>query len=411
MSNVNKIYDDFALKLRQYSTIETLRKYILWQRKIRAHGNNITLRNTNGFPEGPVSINLDITTACNYSCGHCVDAKILNTGDRFTLDELYNIVRVLSSNGLKTVILIGGGEPLLHPQFESIVRYIKSFGLQLGISTNGSNTSKLINIADCLNERDWIRFSLDAGSDETFQAIHRPKKGVNLLEICSSVRQIKRINDKVSIGFSFIIFWEDCKIANTTLTKNVDEIPTAVELACQNGFDYITFKPCLVKTPFTFDHETLLYEVPTRKRKTIVRNIKQTLSTAKEISNGRIRIQESINLRAMLDDNLAQFKRQPHNCHSQVFRQIVTPVGIYHCPAFRGHPKAFIASKDGYISQQKFVKTITSNIELLFKFDASEECRDIVCFYNRLNWWVEDFINSGKDVYSLEAFQDENFFL
>ena len=36
----------------------------------------------------PISINLDLTTACNYACDHCVDLDILNTGIRFDHDKL-----------------------------------------------------------------------------------------------------------------------------------------------------------------------------------------------------------------------------------------------------------------------------------------------------------------------------------
>ncbi len=414
MSNVNTIntnYDDFALKLTQRSAVETLREYILWQRKVRANDGKIDLRNNNSFIEGPVSINLDITVACNFSCDHCVDKKILNNGGKFSFNEICNTLKVLSSNGLKSVILIGGGEPLLHPQFEDVVRYIKSLGLELGICTNGSNITKLIKIADSLCEKDWIRFSLDAGTDNTFMVIHKPRKTLSLKKICSGVKRIKEINDKISIGFSYIIFWEDCKVDGVRLTENINEISAAADLASQNDFDYITFKPCLIKADSTSDRETLFYRQGNGGIKLIAQRIEHKLSEAKESSNGRIKINESINLRAMFGGELTRLKKQPKNCHSQIFRQIVTPIGIYHCPAYRGDQKAFIAHRDGYISQQKYEETISSDLELLLKFDASKECKDIVCFYNKLNWWIEDFINSGDDVYSLESIEDENSFL
>lgn len=410
-SNANKNYDDFTLKLKQRSTIDTLRKYILWQRNVRASDIASGVINYDSFLEGTISINLDITVACNFACDHCVDKKILNNGNKFTLDEIRSTIKTLSSNGLKSIILIGGGEPLLHPQFEEVVRYIKSLKLQLGIVTNGSNISKLIKIAHCLGEKDWIRFSLDAGTDATFQAIHKPKNTLNLTEICSDVKRIKEINGKVSVGFSYIIFWEDCKVNGATLTENVDEIHEAVELASRNGFDYITLKPCLIKAGTTSDRETLLYKKDEDWIRNITYRIKQRLSEAKELANGRMKINESINLRAMFGDELTHFKRQPVNCHSQIFRQVVTPVGIYHCPAFRGDQKALIAPRDGYFSRQKFEETVSRNLELLLKFDASKECKDIVCFYNKLNWWIEDFINSGEDVNSIAAVGDENFFL
>lgn len=400
MSKVNRNYDDFSLKLRQHASIGTLRKYILWQR-----GDN------NSFQEAPISINLDITSACNFSCPYCVDKKVLSTGDSFMLDEICSTIRLLSAKGLKSVLLIGGGEPLLHPNFEDIVRYIKFLKLQLGIVTNGSIVSKLVEIAHYLGEKDWIRFSLDAGTEETFQMIHKPRKEVKLNDICSSVKLIKDINDKVSIGFAYIIFHENIWIDGIQLTENIHEIPLAVELAIQNNFDYINFKPCLVKSVYTSNRESLLHGESNKRIKEIAHRIKEVLSETKEIHKGRITIHESINLQALFGDELNSFKKQPKNCHCQVFRQIVTPTGIYHCPAFRGDSKAFIASKEGYRSHQDYEQTLANNIELMSRFDANEECKDIVCFYNRLNWWIEDFINSGRDVNSIEVVPDENFFL
>lgn len=398
-SKVNKNYDDFSLKLRQHSVIETLRRYILWRRG----GNN--------FQEAPISINLDITSACNYSCPYCIDKKVLNTGNSFMLDELYATIKLLSMKGLKSILLIGGGEPLLHPYFEVVVRYIKFRNLQLGIVTNGSIISKLINIADCLDEKDWIRFSLDAGTNKTFQAIHGLKTKIKLNDICSGAKLIKEINDNISIGFAYIIFYENIRINGIQLTENIHEIPLAVELAVRNSFDYINFKPCLIKSETTSERESLLYGEPEEQIKKIAHRIEEVLSETKEIFEDRITIHESINLQAMFRDDLSSFKMQPKRCHCSAFRQIVTPTGIYHCPAFRGDPKALITHKRGYISAQKREETLAKNLELMFKFDASKECKDIVCFYNRLNWWIEDFINSDRDINSIEAVPDENFFL
>ncbi|MCK7510022.1 MAG: hypothetical protein MZV70_42290 [Desulfobacterales bacterium] len=42
---------------------------------------------TAGLPKfGPISLNLDLTTACNFSCPHCVDSRLLNTGDYLDLE-------------------------------------------------------------------------------------------------------------------------------------------------------------------------------------------------------------------------------------------------------------------------------------------------------------------------------------
>jgi hypothetical protein len=44
-------------------------------------------------------------------------------------------------------------------------------------------------------------------------------------------------------------------------------------------------------------------------------------------------------------------------------------------------------------------------------FDAEEECKDVGCFYNRTNWWLEEFIHSRKDIQGIEKVENDNFFL
>ena len=66
---------DFSSKLRQVSVVQRLKEYITWQRSAEDYdsGNPVP-------PFGPVSINLDLTSSCNFACPHCVDSTIINTG-------------------------------------------------------------------------------------------------------------------------------------------------------------------------------------------------------------------------------------------------------------------------------------------------------------------------------------------
>ena len=63
---------------------------------------------------------------------------ILNTGIKFELDNLKKSLLNLIENGLKSVIIIGGGEPTVSPYFFDIVNLLKEKRIQIGIVTNGS---------------------------------------------------------------------------------------------------------------------------------------------------------------------------------------------------------------------------------------------------------------------------------
>ena len=162
---------DFSSKLRQHSVIERLKQYIIWRRNIETFDADHALAKI-----GPISINLDLTSACNFACPHCVDSNIINTGESLKLEEIKRSLDTLKARGLLSVILLGGGEPTLHKDFGEIVNYIKGMGLQLGIVTNGSKLGRIEKIAHTLEKHDWVRLSLDAASQETFTKLHRPKK-------------------------------------------------------------------------------------------------------------------------------------------------------------------------------------------------------------------------------------------
>ena len=157
---------------------------------------------------------------------------ILNKNIHYEHENLKNSLTYLAEKGLRSVIIIGGGEPTAYKGFEDIVRHLKAMNIQIGVVTNGSMMKKIEAVAEVLDERDWVRLSLDSGTNETFRAMHKPgSKKVTLEWICSHIPDIKKVNPKFKIGFSFIIVWKDCETNDTKIIENVDEMLTAA----QNG--------------------------------------------------------------------------------------------------------------------------------------------------------------------------------
>jgi MoaA/NifB/PqqE/SkfB family radical SAM enzyme len=396
---------DFSSKLRQDATLQRLKDYIQWQ---RGCGVDTQARGLPIF--SPISINLDLTSACNFSCPFCVDSKLINAGKTLTLEGVKKTIHTLHSHGLLSVILIGGGEPTLHKDFGEIVRYIKSKRLQIGIVTNGSRLEKIEAIVGELREKDWIRISIDAAGERVFKALHLPKTQVTLGRILEKAEKVKEKNPVVSLGYSFVIVWESVEINGKRLCPNLDEMTRSVELAREFSFDYVSFKPCLVRWNES-QRETLLKNVGKTKEEEIIEQIKVHLQTARDVARDQVRILESSNLVAMLNRETDQIKKQPKRCHMQFFRTVVTPFGIFHCPAFRGVEEARIGEPDGYLSETKFKESLKRAAQSILTFDAEEECKDVGCFYNRTDWWLEEFIHSKEDVHGLEKVENDNFFL
>lgn len=396
---------DFGSKLRQKSVIKRLKEYISWQRNLKTDPPSQRLPNF-----GPISINLDLTSACNFFCSHCVDSMIINTGEYLKLEDIKKTIDVLHSKGLLSVILVGGGEPTLHKDFGEVVSYLKTKELEIGIVTNGSTLERIAELAKLLREKDWIRISIDAAKKETFKNLHRPKKELSLHRILKEAKKVKKINPNVSLGYSFVIVWEGMENNGNRLSPNIDEMAESVKLAREYSFDYVSFKPCLIRLEDS-KRESLLDKVDRKKEEGIVEGIKINLQKAKNVAEDKIKILESVNLEAMLNKETERIKRQPRRCHMQFFRTVVTPTGIFHCPAFRGIEKAKIGESDGYLTNTKFEESLNSTAKSILTFDAEEECKVVGCFYNYTNWWLEDFIYSKREISKIEKVEDNNFFL
>ena len=148
---------DFASKLRQPGILERLQDYVRWQvewRAARTKGTPIEDMFSSLPDQAPLSINLDVTTSCNYACDHCVDFEILNKNIRYDHDKLLESLTNMHAKGLRSVILIGGGEPTVYPQFTDIVRHLKAMGIKIGVVTNGSRLDRILEVADLFEPED-----------------------------------------------------------------------------------------------------------------------------------------------------------------------------------------------------------------------------------------------------------------
>ncbi len=120
----------------------------------------------------------------------------------------------------------------------------------------------------------------------------------------------------------------------------------------------------------------------------------------------------STNLRALEDGSWRQYARQPRTCHMQALRQVLTPTGLFNCPAHRGVAKARIAGKDAYADAGATEATAEKLKVLMDDFDASHECREVTCLYNGVNWWLEKMIEDPREEVDIEPGDERlDFFL
>jgi len=82
----------------------------------------------------PVEAQIIPIRRCNLSCTYCNEFD--STSEPVPTEEMIRRINLLAALGTAT-ITISGGEPLLHPQLDELIKHIRSHGMLAGLITNG----------------------------------------------------------------------------------------------------------------------------------------------------------------------------------------------------------------------------------------------------------------------------------
>jgi MoaA/NifB/PqqE/SkfB family radical SAM enzyme len=82
----------------------------------------------------PVLVHIIPMRRCNLDCGYCNEYD--DVSKPVPLDEMKQRLDILAAMGT-SVITISGGEPLMHPDLDEIIRHIRKSGMIAGLITNG----------------------------------------------------------------------------------------------------------------------------------------------------------------------------------------------------------------------------------------------------------------------------------
>jgi wyosine [tRNA(Phe)-imidazoG37] synthetase (radical SAM superfamily) len=313
--------------------------------------------------------------------------------------DLISSLENLTNHGLRSVILIGGGEPTLYSMFCELVSFLKEKGLQVAIVSNGSNGNVIAAVAELLNGNDWVRYSVDAGSENSFANIHNPnlkKNIISLAGVCANARMLRGINANLQLGYSFVITW-DSSVVGGNIVSNISEIASAARLAKENGFTYISYKPFLSRG---LNQDECLDKKAIMDFETTIDRIKEEIKKAKEYEDVTFKVLLSTNLKLLLSGKDADFRYQPTTCHMTAFRQVLSPHGLFNCPAYRGVERACIGNLNAYSSLDEGKQTISNVAKHILRFNARHMCKNITCLYNPTNWFVERLINNDLSLSS-----------
>jgi MoaA/NifB/PqqE/SkfB family radical SAM enzyme len=136
---------------------------------------------------GPHAVTIAVTQDCNASCVHC-SAFRRSGGGSLTTGEWCDVIDQCAELGI-TDIIITGGEPLLRPDLDVLVRRIVENDCVADIFTNGS----------MLNEENLEKISA-AGCDTLFVSLDSP-----VPEEHDSLRGVPGLYDKVIEGIKLAV--------------------------------------------------------------------------------------------------------------------------------------------------------------------------------------------------------------
>lgn len=172
----------------------------------------------------PKELQIETTVRCNMDCVMCDRKARERLANDMTLEEFKKIVDQI--DGVAKLHMHGIGEPLLNKDFISMVAYAKSKNIQVCFNDNMSlldrkKAEELIKIGF-----DELRMSLDASDKATYREIRKS----NLYDAV-----IKNIRDMVNAKNDLKSVLPILKIVVVGMRKNLEQIPSIVELAYELG--------------------------------------------------------------------------------------------------------------------------------------------------------------------------------
>ena len=87
--------------------------------------------------QAPICLTWELTYACNLACTHCLSSSGKRRSDELTLLEIKALVDEWAATGV-FYVNIGGGEPMVRPDFFEIIDYTVASRIGVNFSTNGT---------------------------------------------------------------------------------------------------------------------------------------------------------------------------------------------------------------------------------------------------------------------------------
>ena len=172
----------------------------------------------------PTFLNIEPTTRCNFSCWYCVGRHMKQEDI-----DVGNFARVLDNfPELKTIALVGEGEPLMHTGFFEMARMAVDRGIHVVTLSNGSTLSTSNVRKICESGITYLSVSIDSFDPATFAS---SRIGGDLQQVLNGVRRLREYRDANGYRYPKIA------LKGTLFRDTRDQLPRIAGLAKEYGFE------------------------------------------------------------------------------------------------------------------------------------------------------------------------------
>lgn len=218
----------------------------------------------------PIHIDMGIHKNCNIRCIYCYGIKQKPSHLYIPEERLLLLVQDAKECGVKSIAIIGDGEPTLNNGLYPMVRLARSVGLDVAVATNGlllngGRRGSLATLCDCLV---WLRFNISAVG-EAYDKIHGTKDGFKKID--PIIREAVELGNKsgCTIGMQMVC-----------IPECFDQVVPLAEYAIDTGVDYLVIKQ------FSNPEE----DIPVNFDMNEYDKVMDRLKEAEEMSNEKTRI-------------------------------------------------------------------------------------------------------------------------
>ena len=183
----------------------------------------------------PITIDMALTRACNYSCGFCY--AMFQENDRKIINKkvIFDFLEDCAEIGVKGISFVSDGESTISPVFTDACKYGHELGLSMAVGTNAFVLTKN-RLEDVMPYLTYLRVNFSAGEKKRYAEIMGVKES-SYDRVCQNIRDMveikKKNNLKVTIGMQMVLMPEDA-----------DQIIPLAKLGKELRPDYAIIKHC-----------------------------------------------------------------------------------------------------------------------------------------------------------------------